>query len=40
MIDPGIIENALYNSKIEAINQKRKNIHNNEGQKIDFDAYK
>ena len=39
MIDPGIIENALFNSKIEAINQKPKHTHGDEDQKIDFDAY-
>lgn len=39
IIDPGIIENALYNSRIEAVNQKAENKHGDEDQIIDFDIH-
>lgn len=39
IIDPGIFENALYNSRIEAVNQKAKNKHGDEDQRIDFDLH-
>jgi hypothetical protein len=40
IIDPGIIENALYNSTIEAEKQNLKNKQGEEGEKIDIEIHK